>query len=113
MVSRRARTITTGQDSWKVTRPSTCPLVPSCTGETSTVATKSSETAIRISGSTNDTITARLAPDGIRPRQRSSPSAIATPSGTVIAVASTPSHRVWASAVCRLASCQTERSGSP
>ena len=113
MVSRRARTITTGHESWNVTSPSTWPDVPSLSGETSTVATNSSETAIRISGSTKDTITARFAPDGIRPRQRSSPSAIATPSGTVIAVAMTPSSSVWVSAVCRLASCHTERSGSP
>ena len=41
------------------------------------------------------------------------PSANATPSGTVITVASTPSTRVWISAVCRLASCHTDRIGSP
>ena len=36
-----------------------------------------------------------------------------TPSGTVISVVSTPSLSVWTTAVCRLASCQTERTGSP
>ncbi len=77
------------------------------------MTTNSSATAIRVSGSTNESSTAKFAPDGSRPRQRSMPSANATPSGTVIAVASTPSSSVWVSAVCRLASCQTERSGSP
>ena len=41
------------------------------------------------------------------------PIANATPSGTVITVVITPSVSVWISAWCRLASCQTERTGSP
>ncbi len=79
----------------------------------STVATNSSDTAMRISGSTKETSTARFAPAGTRPRQRSRPSAMATPIGTVTTVATTPSHSVWVSAVCRLASCHTDLSGSP
>ena len=41
------------------------------------------------------------------------PIANSTPSGTVITVAITPSFRVCSSAVCRLASCHTDRVGSP
>ena len=67
----------------------------------------------QVSGMTKDSSITMLAPSGSRPRQRSTPRAKATPSGTVMAVASTPSRRVWISAVCSVASCQTERSGSP
>ena len=42
------------------------------------------------------------APPAVQPERQ------ATPRGTVIAVASTPSSSVWVSAACRLASCQTE-----
>jgi hypothetical protein len=47
------------------------------------------------------------------PRQRCRPIASITPSGTQTSVVSTPSRSVWIRAVCRVSSCQTERSGSP
>ena len=62
---------------------------------------------------TNETSMSTLAPDGNRPRHRSTPMANRTPSGTVMSVAMTPSFSVWISAVCRFASCQTDRVASP
>jgi len=113
MVSSLLRTMTTGYESWYVTSPITCPHVPRWSGVCSTVATKSSATPSRISGRTKDRSTATFAAAGSLPRQRSRPNAIATPSGMVITVASTPSHSVCTTAVCRLGSFHTDCSGSP
>ena len=94
-------------------RPITWAEVPSLIGSANDVITNSSATASSTSGMTNDTSISMLAPDGSRPRQRSMPIANITPSGTVISVAMTPSFSVCNSAWCSVASCHTDRVGSP
>ena len=87
--------------------------VPSCSGVTIWLTRNSSATASNVSGMTKDSSITKFAPSGSRPCHRSMPRAKATPSGTVIAVARTPSTRVWTSAVCSVSSCHTDRMGSP
>ena len=77
------------------------------------VMRNSSETASSVSGMTKDSSINALAVSGSRPRQRSMPIAKSTPSGTVMRVVITPSLIVCTTAVCRLASCHTDRIGSP
>ena len=66
-----------------------------------------------ISGVTSGTIAVNREAVADWPRQRVRPTARATPSGTVIAIAIAASLRLWKSAARRSGSCQTERSGSP
>ncbi len=65
-----------------------------------------------ISGVTSGTSDTNRDVPATRPRQRVSPMARATPSGTVIATAIAASFRLWRSAARRSGSCQTDRSGS-
>jgi hypothetical protein len=73
---------------------------------------KSRPMARAISGITKVMRARKFAPDGIRPRQRSRARANSTPIGTVIAVVSTASSRVWVSALRRDSSFSTEPVGS-
>ena len=72
----------------------------------------SSATAKMISGITNDSSIWKLKAPAMRPRQRSSPIANATPSGTATRVVSTASRRLCSSARCRSGSCHTDSTGS-
>ena len=96
-----------------MTRPITCAVVPRSNGTATIVTRNSRATASSVSGMTNDSSISTFAPSGSRPRQRSMPIANSTPSGMVMTVVMTPSLSVWTTAVCRLASCHTERIGSP
>ena len=61
---------------------------------------------------TNEKIITKLNVDAVGPRQRSTPIANATPSGTAMSVVSADSRRVWITALCSVGSCSTECRGS-
>ena len=93
-----------------------CPIawatVPSWMNVSRWTKTRRSAVPITISGVTSvASDTARDVP-APRPRQRVSPIASATPSGTVTSTAIAASRRLWRSAELRSGSWRTERSGS-
>ena len=96
-----------------VTWPIACAIVPSSMNVRRWTKTSSSAVPITISGVTSVASDIARAVPAVRPRQRVSPTASATPIGTASSTAIAASRRLCRSAELRSGSWRTDRSGSP
>ena len=113
IASSRARTMMMTNTSEKVMCPIACAGVPSGMNVSRCTKTSRSAVPITISGVTSVANEIPREVPAPRPRQRVSPMASASPSGTVTSTAMAASRRLCSSAELSSVSCRTERSGSP